>query len=62
MTDKIEDENVLLKYYWVIDKGTRWHLLCKRCDDAWSLQKEGLSHGGNTLFLLNHARSHDSRE
>jgi hypothetical protein len=47
----------LEKHYIVVDKGTKWHLLCKQCDEAWSVPKDGLK-AGNMLHLLNHARSH----
>jgi hypothetical protein len=47
------------KYYYVVDKGTKWHLLCKQCDEAWSVPKLKAHDMGNILHLLNHARSHD---
>jgi hypothetical protein len=49
----------LQKYYIAVDKGTKWHLLCKNCDEAWSVPKERAHAVGNVLHLLNHARSHD---
>lgn len=58
MNDQIKG---LKKYYIVVDKGQDWHLLCKECDEAWSLKKDN-THVGNYLHLLNHARSHTDRK
>lgn len=46
-------------YYFSVDKGSKWHLLCKGCDEAWSVPKEKAHALGIVLKLLNHARSHD---
>lgn len=52
-----DEKPPLEKYYIVLDKGTKWHFLCRQCDEAWSTPK-AIS-VGNHLALLNHARSHD---
>lgn len=56
-TDKVPP--AIEKYYYVEDKGTKWHLLCPACDEAWSVPKDKAHAIGNILHLLNHARSHD---
>lgn len=37
--------------------GDSWHLRCKVCREGWALKRSS-AHVGNTLHLLNHARSH----
>lgn len=54
---KIDEKHLMLEYYIVEDKGKKWHFLCRKCDEAWSVPKDKLN-VGNRLFLLNHARSH----
>lgn len=54
---KADEKPPMEEYYIVVDKGTRWHFLCRKCDDGWSVPKDRLN-AGNRLFLLNHARSH----
>jgi hypothetical protein len=60
--EKLDENDPLAKYYIAVDKGTKWHMLCKQCDEAWAVPKDGLDKVGNMLFLLNHARSHDKEE
>jgi hypothetical protein len=55
---KLDEKAPLSDYYIGVDKGTKWHMLCKECDEAWSVPKDTIGTPGNMLFLLNHARSH----
>lgn len=50
----------LPEYYNAESKGKEWHLFCKVCGKGWALKKDS-THPGNTLHLLNHARSHTDK-
>jgi hypothetical protein len=52
-----QTEAPLSEYFDAVSKGTKWHLFCKKCGRGWELPKDN-EHVGNTLHLLNHARSH----
>jgi hypothetical protein len=46
--------------YDVTEDGERWILCCQRCHKAWTLPKDGGEMSvGNSLYLLNHAASHE---
>jgi hypothetical protein len=53
-----------IRGFYVEDVGPTWHYHCQHCKVAWALTKpkEGEEvKVGNTLYLLNHAASHDKK-
>lgn len=51
-------------FHVVLDKGA-WTITCKVCNKSWRMEqdKENPSrvHGGNILYLLNHAAEHEQK-